>query len=95
MLPWFIIPREYSSDKHFLTIMQTQPIVIRVNAEVARIFEAASEQERRKFEALLSIKLSDVTRQKRPLEEVMSEISRNAQARGLTPEILDSILSDK
>ncbi|MBP0028875.1 hypothetical protein [Roseofilum sp. Guam] len=75
--------------------MQTQPIVIRVNAEVARIFEAASEQERRKFEALLSIKLSDVTRQKRPLEEVMSEISRNAQARGLTPEILDSILSDK
>ncbi|MDB9516871.1 hypothetical protein PN466_07915 [Roseofilum reptotaenium CS-1145] len=75
--------------------MQTQPIVIRVNAEVARIFEADSEQERRKFEALLSIKLSDVTRQKRPLEEVMSEIIRNAQARGLTPEILDSILSDK
>ncbi len=34
----------------------------------------------------------DAIRCKRPLEEVMSEISRNAQSRGLTPEILDSIL---
>jgi hypothetical protein len=41
--------------------MQTKPIVIRVNAEVARIFEAASEEQRRKFEALLSMKLSDAT----------------------------------
>ncbi|MEY3868571.1 MAG: hypothetical protein ACRCT1_00185 [Microcoleaceae cyanobacterium] len=75
--------------------MQTKTITIRVNAEVARIFEAASEEERRKLEALLSMKLSDVTRCKKPLEEVMSEISRNAQARGLTPEILDSILFEE
>ena len=72
--------------------MQTKMIAIRVNAEVAKIFEAASEEQRRKLEALLSLKLSDATRNKRPLEEVMSEISQNAQARGLTPEILDSIL---
>ena len=65
--------------------MQTKTIAIRVNAEVARIFEAASEEERRKLEALLSLRLSDATRRKRPLEEVMSEISQNAQARGLTP----------
>ena len=75
--------------------MQTKTIAIRVNAEVAKIFEAASEEERRKLEALLSLKLSDVIRRKRPLEEVMSEMSRNAQARGLTPEILDSILFDE
>lgn len=75
--------------------MQTQTIAIGVNAEVARIFEAASEEERRKLEALLSITLSDVTRCKKPLEQVMSEISRNAQARGLTPEILDSILFEE
>jgi len=75
--------------------MQTKTIAIRVNAEVARIFEAASEEERRKLEALLSLKLSDATRKKRPLEEVMSEMSRNAQSRGLTPEILDSILFDE
>jgi hypothetical protein len=74
--------------------MDTKNITIRVNAEVARIFETASEEQRRKLEALLSLKLSDVTRHKRTLEEVMSEISQNAQARGLTPEILDSILNE-
>ena len=72
--------------------MKTKTITIRVSAEVARIFEAASEEQRRKLEALLSLKLSDVTQSSRSLEEVMSEISQNAQARGLTPEILDSIL---
>ncbi|MEG4501076.1 hypothetical protein QUB05_28480 [Microcoleus sp. F10-C6] len=72
--------------------MQTKTIAIRVNAEVAKIFEASSEEQRRKLEALLSLKLSDAIRRKRPLEEVMSEISQNAQARGLTPEILDSII---
>ena len=75
--------------------MQSKTIAISVNTEVARIFEAASEEQRRKLEALLSLKLSDATRSKRPLEEVMNEISRNAQARGLTPEILDSILFEE
>ena len=75
--------------------MKTRTITIRVNAEAARIFEAASEEQRRKLEALLSLKLGDATRSKRALEEVMSDISRNAQARGLTSEILDSILNEK
>ena len=75
--------------------METKTITIRVNAEVAQIFEAASEEQRRKFEALLSLKLTDITRRKRPLEEVMSEISQNAQSRGLTPKILNSILVEE
>lgn len=75
--------------------METKLITIRVNAEIARIFEAASEEQRRKFEALVSLKLSDATRNTRSLEEVMSEISRNARSRGLTPEILESILNDE
>ena len=75
--------------------METKAITIRVNAEIAQIFEVASEEERRKLEALVSLKLSNTIQSKRPLEEVMSEISQNAQARGLTPEILDSVLSEK
>ncbi len=75
--------------------METKTITICVDADVARIFEAASEEQRRKLEALLSLKLGDVTRRKRSLEEVMSAISRNAQARGLTPELLDSILNEE
>jgi vacuolar-type H+-ATPase subunit E/Vma4 len=74
--------------------METKAITIRVSAEVARIFEAASEEQRHKLEALLSIKLSDVTRSKRSLEEIMSEVSHNARDRGLTPEILDSLLNE-
>jgi hypothetical protein len=75
--------------------METKTITIHVNAELARFFEAASEEQRRKLGALLSLKLSDVTRSRRSLEEMMSEISRNAQARGLTPTILDSILNEE
>ena len=75
--------------------MATKSITVRVNAEAARIFETASEEEKRKIEALLSLKLSQATREKRTLEEVMSEISQKAQKRGLTPEILDSILHEE
>ncbi len=75
--------------------METKTITIRVNAEVARIFEAAFEEQRRKLEALLSLKLGYATRSQKKLAEVMSEISQKAQARGLTPEILDSILNEE
>ena len=74
--------------------MKTKSITIRVNADVAEIFESASEEQRRKLEALLSLKLGEVTKKKKPLETLMKEIGQNAQARGLTPEILDSLLSD-
>ncbi len=33
--------------------MEIKPITIRVNADVARLFESASEEQRHKFEALL------------------------------------------
>jgi hypothetical protein len=74
--------------------METKNITIRINAEVARIFEAASEEQQRKLEALLNLRLSGATRSKRSLEQVMNDISQNAQARGLTPDILDAILHD-
>ncbi len=75
--------------------METKPITVRVNVEAARIFETASEEEKRKIEALVSLKLTQATREKRSLEEVMSEISQKAQERGLTPETLDSILNEQ
>ncbi|MEX0268429.1 hypothetical protein AB3R30_04755 [Leptolyngbyaceae cyanobacterium UHCC 1019] len=74
--------------------METREIKIRVNAEFAHVFEAVSEEQRRKMEALLSLKLGEVMRQKPPLEEIMSEISRKAQEQGLTPEILNSLLNE-
>ena len=73
--------------------MEAKPITVRVNPEAARIFEAETEEQRRKIEALLSLKLTQSVRKKRTLEEIMSDIGQKAQARGLTPETLDSILN--
>ncbi len=75
--------------------MKTKAITIRVNAAAARIFESAPKEQRLKLEALLSLKLGNATRSKKSLEEIMSKISQTAQAKGLTSEILDSILSEK
>jgi len=73
--------------------MDTKAITIQVTAEAARAYEAASPGDQRKLDALLSLRLSDLARKKRPLEELMSEISREAKQRGLTPEIMESILN--
>ena len=75
--------------------METRVIRIRVSAEAAQAYETANEVEQRKLNALLSLKLSDVGRAEKPLEVVMSEISRKARERGMTPEILESILNEQ
>jgi len=73
--------------------MATRTISIRVSDEAARTYESASEEERRKLDALLTIQLAQPRRDGRSLEEVIGEMSRKARERGLTPEILDEILS--
>lgn len=75
--------------------MQTQEITIRVDAKAASAYLAASDEDRRKLDLLLSLRLHDVTQPGESLEQVMREIGRRAQERGLTPEILESILRDE
>lgn len=72
--------------------METKTIQIRVSAEVAEQFEAASEKERAKMEALISLQLKSFARPTRSLEEIMESMSDYARAKGLTSEILKSIL---
>lgn len=74
--------------------MQTQEITIRVDPEAASAYLAATEDDRRKLDLLLSLRLQDVTQPSESLESVMREIGRRAQERGLTPEFLESILND-
>ena len=74
--------------------MQTEEITIRVDPEAAQAYRAASEQERRKLDLLLTLRLHDALRPGGSLKELMREISRKAQERGLTPEILESILHE-
>jgi hypothetical protein len=71
-----------------------QTINIQVTPEAAKAFRNASPAERKKLELLLNLRLLEVSRARKPLEEVMREISHSAQARGLTPEILDNLLED-
>ncbi|MDQ6694158.1 MAG: hypothetical protein M3014_07015 [Chloroflexota bacterium] len=75
--------------------MQTEEIIINVDPAAAKAFNTASDEERRKLEALISLRLIEVTRSKESLAEIMDEISRKAQERGLTPEILQSLLDEE
>ncbi len=72
--------------------MQPEEITIRVDAEAARAYREASQQERRKLDVLLSLRLHDAIRPGGSLKELMGDLSRRAQERGLTPEVLESIL---
>ena len=71
-------------------------ISLHVDHDTARAFSAAPPEERRKLELLLSLRLRELIDQPaRPLSEIMDEIGRQAEAKGMTPELLDSLLHDK
>jgi hypothetical protein len=72
--------------------MTTIPIIIQVDPQAARAFASVTPEMRRKLETLLSLRLLEATRTPESLSRVMSEISRNAQARGLTSDMLQDLL---
>lgn len=74
--------------------MANRAITISVDLEAAEAYEAASADERRKLDLLLSLKLAEATKGERSLEDVMQEISRRAQTRGLTFDALKTLLDD-
>ncbi|MCG8448041.1 MAG: hypothetical protein MI725_00490 [Pirellulales bacterium] len=69
-------------------------ITVSVDPDVANAYRLASEGDRRKLDLLVNLRLRDATKSKTSLQEVMLEISQNAQQRGLTPEILRSLLNE-
>jgi hypothetical protein len=74
--------------------MPTREISIRVSNRAAEIYEQASEERRRKLDALLSMRLTEASRSGRSLEAIMSDIASEAKASGLTQERLDELLRD-
>jgi len=76
--------------------MTTATISIEVDSDAARAFAQASAEERRKLELLLSLRLRELTTGPvRPLRQIMDEIGASAEANGMTPEILESLLKDE
>jgi hypothetical protein len=69
------------------------PITIQVAPELAQAFTSASPEQQQKIQDLLSQWLKqalDVSQ----LQATMNQLSQEAQAAGLNPEILESILND-
>ena len=67
-------------------------ITVSVDSDVASIYRSASDEERRKLDLLINLRLRDATASKKSLRDIMLDVSRNAQRRGLTRETLQSIL---
>lgn len=74
--------------------MATEEITLRVSPDAARAFREASRQEQLKLEVLVSLQLLGKLQPARSLDEVIEDMSRQAQERGLTPEILEALLRD-
>ncbi|HUI41129.1 MAG TPA: hypothetical protein VL523_04090 [Terriglobia bacterium] len=75
--------------------MATETISIHVDPETAQAYKAAPPADRTKMEALLSLWLRDLaTAEPAGLNEVMTRVGRKARARGLTPEVLESLLKE-
>lgn len=70
-------------------------IAVSADSEVAGLCRSASATDRRKFDMSVNLRLHDAARPGRTLQKIMYEVSRNAQARGLTPDILQSILDEE
>jgi Glu-tRNA(Gln) amidotransferase subunit E-like FAD-binding protein len=69
-------------------------ITVQVNPEVAKAYQEINPSRRKKLEMLFSIMLQQEL-DKRSLLQIMDDIASKAQERGLTPEILESILADE
>ncbi len=67
-------------------------ISIPLDADTARLYNQAPADLQRKLQLLLTLWLRDLIVSPRPLQVVMDEISQKAQERGLTPEVLESLL---
>ncbi len=68
-------------------------INIPLDNETAKIYQSAPQADKKKMQILMSLWLREFEKPSISLDELMDDISRKAEARGLTPDILDSILN--
>ena len=74
--------------------MATARITIELDTDVARAYRTAPEEKQKKMQALLNLWLREfAAAPATPLRVLMDEISDKAEDRGLTPEILESLLN--
>jgi hypothetical protein len=67
-------------------------INVQLDEDAAKIYKNASEEKREKISFLFSLWLREF--ENLSLSSIMDEISDNAETRGLTPDVLESLLND-
>jgi len=73
--------------------MANPSITIPLDAQTARAYNSAAPEEKRKIQALLSLWLRELAAgEYSSLQQVLDDVGRKAKDRGLTPELLDSLL---
>ena len=73
--------------------MANRSITIPLDPQTAQAYNSAPPEEKRKIQALLSLWLRELASSDYPtLQQILDEVGSKAKARGLTPEILDSLL---
>jgi hypothetical protein len=73
--------------------MRNPTISIPLDPQTAQAYGAARQEEKLKIQALVSLWLRELTARELPsLQQMLDEVGRKAQERGLTSEILDSLL---
>lgn len=71
-------------------------IVIEVDEKVAQTFSQVSADKKNKLQLLLTLRLQELMSiPERSLTDIMDEIGRYAEAQGMTPELLASLLNEK
>ncbi len=76
--------------------MSEAVITIPIDAETARVYHTASPDDQKKIQLMLRLRLRELAELPTgSLVEIMDEIGAKAEARGLTPEILEALLHDE
>ena len=69
-------------------------VSLTLDNKTANIYKKASITEKKKMGLLLSLWLREFEKPSLTLDKLMDDISDKAEKRGLTPEIIESILND-
>ncbi len=73
--------------------MVTEPITLQIEVDAARAFTSASADEQEKLQTLMGVLLREYAKaDATSLKRTMDEIGERAREKGLTSELLDSIL---
>lgn len=74
--------------------MDRTTIQIPLEADIATLYNTASAEDQQKMQAIISLWLREMTTSGKSLSDIMDKLSDSAAARGLTPDILESLLND-